>query len=58
MCSIPEGVPAAYKRYLVNGLRDDFDLNGTPVRLFLRRQDNPFAGKKEKRITKLRKHKG
>jgi GTP-binding protein len=56
MCSIPEGVPAAYKRYLINGLREDFDLPGTPIRLFLRKQDNPFANKKEKRVTKLRKH--
>ncbi len=55
MCSIPEGLPEAYKRYLVNGLREDFDLPGVPIRLTMRRQDNPFANKKERRITKLRK---
>ncbi len=57
MCSNPEDVPKAYERYLVNGLREDFDMPGTPIRLFLRKQDNPFADKKVRRITTLRKHK-
>jgi len=56
MCSHPDALPKAYERYLVGGLRDSFDLPGTPIRLFLRKQDNPFANKKERRITKLRKH--
>lgn len=55
MCSLPDDVPEAYKRYLINGLRVDFDMPGTPIRLYLRKQDNPFANKKERRITKLRK---
>lgn len=54
-CSHPESLPKAYERYLIGGLREDFDMPGTPIRLFLRKQDNPFAGKKERRITKLRK---
>ena len=33
MCSHPEKLPAAYSRYLVNGLREDFDMPGTPIRL-------------------------
>ena len=41
-CSRPDEVPAAYRRYLVNGLREDFGLQGTPLRLFLRKRDNPF----------------
>ncbi len=57
MCSLPEDVPKAYERYLINGLREDFDMPGTPIRLFLRKQDNPFAGRKEPRNTTLRKHK-
>jgi GTP-binding protein len=36
-------LPAAYTRYLVNALRKDFDLPGTPIRLVLRKGDNPFA---------------
>ena len=39
----PGGVPAAYVRYLVNGLRDAFDLPGTPIRLLLRTGRNPYA---------------
>jgi GTP-binding protein len=42
--SRPEKLPDAYARYLVNGLRDRFDLPGTPVRLFLRKGKNPYAG--------------
>ena len=48
-CARAEKVPRAYRRYLVNALRDHFDLPGTPVRLTLREKDNPFAGKKPKR---------
>ncbi len=58
MCSHPDSVPASYTRYLINGLREDFDLPGTPIRLFLRSQSdkNPFRDKKEKKVTKLNKH--
>lgn len=58
MCSAPDLMPAAYTRYLVNGLREDFGLTGTPIRLFMRSQadKNPYKDKKEKRVTKLNKH--
>jgi GTP-binding protein len=39
----PELVPDAYSRYLVNGLRDRFDLSGVPIRLTIRRTRNPYA---------------
>jgi len=42
-------LPNSYTRYLVNGLRESFDLPGTPVRLSLRMGSNPFEGKKKKR---------
>ncbi len=45
-CSRPDVLPEAYKRYLTNGLRDDFDLAGVPIRLMVRRDANPFAGRK------------
>jgi GTP-binding protein len=48
-CARAEKVPPAYQRYLVNALRERFDLPGTPIRLTLREKDNPFAGKKRKR---------
>ena len=48
-CARAEAVPAAYTRYLVNGLRENFDMPGTPIRLTLREKANPFAGRKKKR---------
>jgi GTP-binding protein len=47
-CSRAEAVPAQYTRYLVNALRETFDMPGTPIRLTLREKENPFAGKKRK----------
>ena len=60
MCSNPEKVPESYKRYLVNGLRADFDMPGTPIRLTLRSQadKNPYKDRKTPRPSKLRKHLG
>nr|WP_298682398.1 ribosome biogenesis GTPase Der [uncultured Dongia sp.] len=37
-----EDLPESYHRYLVKSLRDVFDLPGTPIRLILRRTDNPY----------------
>jgi GTP-binding protein len=58
MCSHPDLVPASYTRYLTNGLREAFDMPGTPIRLFLRSQAdrNPYRDKKEKKVTKITKH--
>jgi GTPase len=36
-------MPTSYVRYLVNGLRNDFDLGGVPIRVVLRQPDNPYA---------------
>ncbi len=58
MCSHPDKLPASYSRYLVNGLRVDFDMPGTPIRLFMRSQndENPFKNRKKKKPSNLRKH--
>jgi GTP-binding protein len=40
-----DDLPDAYARYLVNGIRERFELKGTPIRLQLRQTDNPFAEK-------------
>lgn len=58
MCSHAELLPTSYERYMVNGLREGFDMPGTPIRLFIRSQSdqNPYRDKKEKRVTKLNKH--
>ena len=39
-------LPDGYKRYLANTFREAFNLKGTPVRIQLRSEDNPFAGKR------------
>lgn len=58
MCSHPDKMPDSYSRYLVNGLRDDFDMPGTPIRLYMRGQGdrNPYKDRKKKAPSKLRKH--
>ncbi len=47
-CSRPEVLPTSYKRYLVNGLRESFDIWGTPVRLWVRGGDNPYVNDEKK----------
>ena len=47
-CSRADAVPESYLRYLINGLRDAFDLPGTPIRVTLREKDNPYADRKKK----------
>jgi GTP-binding protein len=41
--SQPGELPESYRRYLVNELRAAFDLPGTPIRLMLRKGENPYA---------------
>ena len=57
-CSRPDELPESYKRYLVNGLRANFDMPGTPIRIFLRGQgdENPFKDRKFHTPSRLRKH--
>ena len=38
-----EQLPEDYQRYLMNGLRESFDLPGVPIRLQLRGTANPFV---------------
>jgi GTPase len=48
-CTRADAVPDAYLRYLVNGLRETFDLPGVPIRITLREKENPFAGRAKRR---------
>ena len=48
-CSRPEAMPQSYVRYLVNSLREAFDMPGVPIRLVLRASENPFAGRAKRR---------
>ncbi|MEM8631045.1 MAG: ribosome biogenesis GTPase Der [Pseudomonadota bacterium] len=60
MCSHPDKMPESYSRYLINGLREDFDMPGTPIRLTMRSQAdaNPYKDKKKSTPSRLRKHLG
>jgi GTPase len=39
-------LPDSYKRYLVNGLREAFDLHASPVRLIVKQNKNPYVDEK------------
>ncbi len=45
-CSRPEALPASYLRYLENAMRADLDMPGTPIRIHLRKGENPYAPEK------------
>ncbi len=58
MCSHPDKLPESYTRYLVGGLREHFDMPGTPIRLHMRSQSekNPYKARKKPGPSSLRKH--
>ena len=41
--SRPLDLPESYLRYLIGGLRQDFGLHGVPVRMVMRKGNNPYA---------------
>ncbi len=41
-CTRATKLPESYRRYLVNGLREDFDLPGVPIRLIVKADANPY----------------
>ncbi|MBP5160775.1 MAG: ribosome biogenesis GTPase Der [Alphaproteobacteria bacterium] len=41
--SNPAELPESYLRYLTNGLRTDYGLMGVPIRLNMRKRQNPYA---------------
>ena len=43
--SNPEGLPDSYLRYLTNSLRQTFDLGGVPLRVTVRKANNPYVEK-------------
>ncbi|MBK5945929.1 ribosome biogenesis GTPase Der [Rhodobacter veldkampii DSM 11550] len=58
MATHTDKLPDSYQRYLVNGLRETFDMPGTPIRLIFRDQGskNPYKDKKKSIPSRLRKH--
>jgi len=51
-----EHVPPAYRRYLINRFREEFDLPGVPIQLLFRDSDNPYAGRRNKLTPRQLKH--
>ncbi len=48
-CTRADAIPNSYKRYLLNALRETFELPGTPIRLVLREKENPFRGRAKRK---------
>ncbi len=46
--NIPENLPDSYTRYLINSLRQQFELEGIPIRLNYRKNENPYEQKATK----------
>ncbi len=40
-----DALPTSYERFLINGIRETFELPGVPIRISKRTTKNPFAGK-------------
>jgi chemotaxis signal transduction protein len=47
-CTRSDALPESYTRYLINGLRADFDMPSVPIRIHFRSPENPFEGKKRR----------
>ncbi|MGV8855084.1 MAG: ribosome biogenesis GTPase Der [Devosia sp.] len=49
--SRPDVLPTSYQRYLVNGMREAFDIKGSPIRLWVRAgSNNPYDDKTKRRL--------
>ena len=40
--SKPKDIPDSYKRYVINNLRQDFEIDAVPIRLMVRTSKNPY----------------
>jgi hypothetical protein len=41
-------IPESYRRYLINSIRESFDLPGVPIRMTVKSNKNPYAKGEEK----------
>lgn len=44
-----EHLPESYRRFLANGLRENFDLAGVPIRLSMKTSENPYVARRSRR---------
>ena len=49
--SNPDQLPESYVRYLSNGLRERYGLVGVPIRIHMRKRENPYAEKAKERAS-------
>lgn len=54
-CNRPDLLPDSYVRYLENELRKDFDLPGVPLRMYLKKSENPYDTKRKTKRQRSRK---
>ena len=47
--SNPDCLPDSYMRYVSNGLRQAFGIEGVPIRIHFRKRENPFENKGKKK---------
>ena len=47
--SNPDQLPESYLRYLSNGIRERFGLVGVPIRIHMRKRENPFENRRKKK---------
>lgn len=55
--SNPDQLPESYLRYLSNGLRERYGLVGVPIRIHMRKRENPYAEKAKERASLKKKAK-
>ena len=53
--SNPDSLPDSYMRYVSNGLRKSFGMEGVPIRIHLRKRENPYENKRTKAERKTKK---
>ena len=50
--SNPDSLPDSYMRYVSNELRQTFNIQGVPIRIYLRKRENPYDNKTIKKAKK------
>jgi GTP-binding protein len=48
-CTRASDLPESYKRYMINGIRDGFDIKAVPIRLIFKQPGNPYDTEEKKK---------
>lgn len=49
-CTRPESIATSYERYMINSIRKTFDLWATPIRIMMKKTDNPYHTRGSRRV--------